>query len=86
MWLLKIATRKRRARNVRLSHLRDSIVTKDSDLSEHVRDAALGAFAAAAMLQPSGLWRDLAREEPELFAPVSPVEYWMPIGETNPRT
>lgn len=47
--------------------------------SEHERDAALGALAAWYMLNPNTTWHNLFDYERFPFAPVSLVEYWMPI-------
>lgn len=52
------------------------------DASEHERDAALGAYAAAAMLRSTDAWIDLAaaeRASRTTFSAISDtVEYWMP--------
>jgi Protein of unknown function (DUF429) len=47
---------------------------------DHVRDAALAAFAARASAMNADGWRDLAALEKTPFFPaVSPVRYWFPI-------
>ena len=80
LWLLKIANNQRRVAEVTMAHLSELITSDSRHLSEHERDAALGTIAAWAMVtKPSG-WRDLFLDEEEAFAPVSPIEYWMPIG------
>jgi hypothetical protein len=79
LWLLKVASKDRRAAEVRMSHLRDVITCESEELSEHERDAALGAFAAWAMLTEQAGWRDLFQVEDKPFVPVPPVEYWMPV-------
>ena len=53
-------------------------------LSEHERDAALGALTAWAMVSAAPGWRDIALEEKDVFVPVPPVEYWMPVA-TSPN-
>ena len=49
--------------------------------TEHERDAVVSAYAAWAMLNGFGGWRDLYLDEPDPFLPLgTPVSYWMPIG------
>jgi hypothetical protein len=49
------------------------------ELSEHERDAALGAFAAASMHFREQGWIDLLRQEEEpVTAITDPIGYWMP--------
>jgi len=78
LWLMKIASADRRVRQVTLGHLVELITCVTAELSEHERDAALGALAAWAMVSAAAGWRDIALEEEDAFAPVPPVEYWMP--------
>ncbi len=84
LWLLGIASAERAVAEVRMSHLVTVIECESSVISDHERDAALGAIAALAMIEKRSRWRDLYREEREPFAPVSPVEYWMPVDLVNP--
>ena len=79
LWLLNVATIKRPVVEICIGHLGDFIESKSLSLSDHERDAALGAVAAWAMINRRSGWRDLCREEEYAFTPVSPVEYWMPI-------
>ena len=45
----------------------------------HLRDAALGALSALAMLERRITWHDLAANEPTALHPLGvPVEYWFP--------
>lgn len=45
----------------------------------HLRDAALGALAALAMVQQRATWQDLAALEPAALHPLGVnVEYWFP--------
>lgn len=81
LWLVKIANRERRVADITIEHLAHLIECEMQTLSEHQRDAALGAVAASAMLSKIAGWRDLAEDEYGAFAPVSPVEYWMPVGK-----
>ena len=49
--------------------------------TEHERDAVVSAYAAWAMLNGFGGWRDLYLDEPDPVLPFdNPVSYWMPIG------
>jgi hypothetical protein len=67
LWLLKVASKHRPAAEVRMSHLRDVITCESEALSEHERDAALGAFAAWAMVTKRANWRDLFQDEDKPF-------------------
>ena len=80
LWLLEVATPQRPVREIRIDHLDKFIQCDSSALCEHERDAAVGAFAAWAMLNQRSGWRNLYTDEDGVFAPVSPIEYWMPIG------
>jgi len=45
----------------------------------HLRDAALGALAALAMIRPRANWQNLAALEPATIHPLGvQVEYWFP--------
>jgi len=79
-WILGVARVERRVAEVRFYHLSDLIESESPYLSDHERDAALGAVAAFAMMEKRSGWRDLYQEEANTFTPVSPVEYWMPIS------
>jgi hypothetical protein len=86
LWLLGIATLDKRVNDIDIDDLKPFVVCRlTRKRSHHERDAALGALAATAMLQSWPKWRDLARDDPKAFAPVSPVEYWMPIKAAKPR-
>lgn len=82
LWLLKIANDHRPVTEVTMAQLRDLITTDSTQLQDHERDAALGAVAAWAMATKASGWRDLLLDEKDAFAPVTPVGYWMPIGES----
>ena len=81
LWLLRLANNERRVSAVTITHLAEFMECDRPQLSEDERDAALGAFAASAMMLRLNGWRDLSLDEQDAFAPVSPVEYWMPIAE-----
>lgn len=49
--------------------------------SEDERDAVISAYAAWAMLNGFGGWRDIYLDEPDPVLPFDiPVSYWMPLG------
>lgn len=50
LWLIKVASKRRPVRNVRMRNLKKFVECALPKLSEHERDAALGAVGAAAML------------------------------------
>jgi hypothetical protein len=80
LWLINVATRQRKAPDVGMNDLRHLIDCDVQSLSEHERDAGLGAVAALAMIERTAGWKDLAAEEEDAFVPVAPVEYWMPLA------
>ena len=80
LWLIDVANTERAVRSITMEHLSEFIECRTLCLSEDERDAALGAISAFAMIQKRAGWRDLIRDEVDAFAPVSPVEYWMPIA------
>lgn len=87
LWLLKIANEDRRVAEVTITHLSEFVKVPESlQLSDHQRDAALGAVGAWAMVTRPAGWRDLFQDEEGAFVPVAPVEYWMPISDTPPNT
>jgi hypothetical protein len=79
LWLLNIASGERLAASVTMMHLTELVTCGVERISEHERDALLGAVTAWAMVQRANGWRDIGLEESEAFVPVPPVEYWMPI-------
>lgn len=79
LWLLKVATKERRVLDVTTEHLVDFVECESTLVSEHERDAVLGALGAFAMVRGAAGWRNLAQDERDPFIPVAPVEYWMPI-------
>lgn len=78
LWLLAVASKGRPPTAVSMVHLGQFIRSQVSRLGEHERDAALGGFAAWAMLAMRDGWRNLATCEKDAFMPVPVVEYWMP--------
>lgn len=81
LWLKGIANQNRPSAEIRWEQIFQLIAweQRPSGNKEHERDAALGAVAALAMLEKSRDWHDLFQEEEDPFAPVTPIEYWMPI-------
>lgn len=84
LWLIKVASAKRRVLDISMEHLAEFIDCEVAVLSEHERDAALGALAAWAMVSVAAGWRDIALEENDSVVPFPPVEYWMPVA-TSPN-
>jgi hypothetical protein len=85
LWLLRVASVQRPVAHVDMGHLGDFIESESPHLLDHERDAALGALAAWAMMCERSGWRDLYRDEEKAFAPVSPVEDRIPVGEIAPE-
>lgn len=81
LWLLKVANRQRAVRDVTAGDLADFVESNDRGLSDHERDAVLGAVAAFAMIRQVSGWLNLAEVEQDPFTPAGAVEYWMPIPE-----
>jgi hypothetical protein len=86
LWLMGVANNERRAREVGMGQLSKLIDCDLPEMSEHERDAALGAVAALKMLRKADGWRDLALDERNAFFPVKSVEYWMPIDDACAET
>jgi hypothetical protein len=83
LWLIKVASADRRVLDVTMRHVAEFITCSLEELSEHERDAALGALTAWAMVYAAPRWRDISLEEKDAFVPVPPVEYWMPIASAS---
>lgn len=69
LWLLQIANGRRSVRDVAISDLREFVGLDEHSVSEHARDAVLGAIGAFAMLREAPGWRDLAPEDHDPFMP-----------------
>lgn len=80
LWLINIASADRRVLDVSMEQLGEFISCPGASLSEHERDAVLGAVAAWAMVTGAVGWRDTAGEDSDAIVPFPPVEYWMPVG------
>ncbi len=83
LWLIGVAHRNLRGADVRMSHLGRFISGGLDSISEHERDAAVGAIAAASMVTSASGWRNLYVMEEGPFVPIAPVEYWMPVQEID---
>jgi hypothetical protein len=83
LWLVKVASLQRPVSEVTMTHLAEFLECNTQGLSEHERDAAIGAIGAMAMLLRLEGWRDIVEDEQNPFVPVSPVEYWMPIRKSR---
>lgn len=82
LWLLGLANAGRPPIDVSSSALSRFLVFGNSTISEHERDAALGAVTAWAMLHASEGWRDISKDETCAMHPWDkPVSYWMPVQE-----
>jgi hypothetical protein len=84
LWLINVASADRRVPDVSMEHLAKFISCQAASLSEHERDATLGAVAAWAIVSGASGWRDIAAEDSDAVVPFPPVEYWMPI-EASPN-
>ena len=84
LWLLALANRERAEASVSIADLCDHISGGPASDSDHLRDAALGALAALAMVEGWDGWRDLVLDECDPYLPAGAVEYWMPLGVAEP--
>ena len=85
LWLLGLATRDVPVDSIKAKDLHAFVTfPSNGDVSEHQRDAALGAYAAWAMASPCDRWTNLFTREPWPFVPVPPVGYWMPKWDGEP--
>lgn len=84
LWLLSVASPERPTRSIGISDLVDHFLSGHIDVTEHERDAALGAYAAWAMMDGRAGWRDLVLDERDPYFPAGAVEYWMPLGVAEP--
>lgn len=80
LWLIKVASAKCRVLDITMVHLAKFFTCEATVLTEHERDAALGALAAWAMVTVAAGWRDISLYEKNSMVPIPPVEYWMPLA------
>lgn len=80
LWLLSLVRVGKRTNEVSSSALSKLVVFSSSTISEHERDAALGAVTAWVMLHAPEGWRNIAKDESNAIHPWdAPVSYWMPL-------
>jgi hypothetical protein len=81
LWLLGLATKDRKPDALSFRDLHDYVFSDHPELvSEHERDAALGAVAAFAAHSKKDGWQDLYSQEINPVTPLNPAPgYWMPI-------
>lgn len=80
LWLKGDASRDCHPRSVRLASL-DSVSSIPPDIQpdDHVRDSAIAALSAWAMIHEPPRWRDLFLQEENPYMPIGPpLGYWMP--------
>lgn len=79
LWQLRLANRNRHPAGISLPSLSQFSVSAAAGLTDHERDAAIGALCAWAMLHKPKGWRELYVEEQAPYSPVTaPLGYWMP--------
>jgi len=84
LWLLDVIGPGQRANEVAMSKLSQLAVCDGEAVSEHIRDAALAAVTAWAMLHHPEGWRDIATCDGEAMCPWNAnVSYWMPVQRTT---
>jgi len=87
LWLTGIATKNRHPRSIGLAPLASLFAhPPDSEFDEHIRDSAIAALSAWAMVHRLSGWRNLFVEEVDPFMPIGqPLGYWMPelLGATK---
>jgi len=79
LYLLGIANREKPVAAVSLTDLSEYVVCDIGRISQHSRDAVLGAVAAFAQREKRQGWKNLYEEEIKPIKPFGyPVAYWMP--------
>jgi hypothetical protein len=79
LYLLGIANKQKDAASVSLVDLSEYIVCDTSNITQHERDAILGAVTAFAQREKRQGWKNLFEQEKNPITPFDyPVEYWMP--------
>ena len=84
LWLLGIAHVRKPPKNVTLVDLKEYILHDGSDISEHERDAMIGALSAWAMVHQTSAWKNLflpEREHAAVLPVEQPISYWMPCSQ-----
>lgn len=80
LWMLKIAGLGMPVEEITLATLNQFFIGGDLiEVSDHERDAALGALSAWAMANKAEGWNNLYPQEKDPISPLDPPpEYWMP--------
>jgi hypothetical protein len=79
LYLLGIANREKPVAAVSLADLSRYVLCDTGHVSQHMRDAVLGAVTALAQREKRQGWKNLFEEEIKPIRPFGyPVEYWMP--------
>jgi len=79
LYLLGIASKEKPPKSVSLADLAEYVSFDKGRVSEHERDAILGAVAAFAQTEKRQGWKDLFKKEKSPVTPFTyPVAYWMP--------
>jgi hypothetical protein len=80
LWLTGIANENRHPRSIGLAPLASLFAhPPDTEFDEHIRDSAIAALSAWAMVHRPPRWRNLFVEEAGPFMPIGqPLGYWMP--------
>lgn len=79
LYLLGIADKQKAPKSVSMADLADYVSCDKEQISEHQRDAVLGAFTAFAQKEKLPGWRNLFKEEKKPVTPFNySAEYWMP--------
>ncbi len=80
LWTTGIAGIGRPTGAITLASLKEFAPNAALSASEHVRDAAIAAFASWAMTHKVKGWRDLFLEEVNPYVPIpEPIAYWYPL-------
>ena len=85
LWLKRIASDSRHPRSI--NHVPDlsRLPPMDTPSGDHVRDSAIAALSAWAIIHKPPEWRDLFLQEEKPYMPIGPpLGYWMPELQAEP--
>lgn len=87
LWLAGFADRSRHPRSIELATLTSLFsLGPGTGSGDHVRDSAIAALSAWAMIHKPPEWRDLFLQEEKPYMPIDqPLGYWMPELQAEPR-
>lgn len=81
LWTTGSARVGKPAGSIVVASLAEFVADATLSTAEHVRDAALAAFAAWAMIHKIDGWRDLFLDETDPYLPISgPIAFWYPVS------